>query len=161
MTFSAELTRLNYRRLKVDFEKLQTASLEAHEAADRENAVLRQLEHTLESEATMLSCGDYMALTARTAQQRERSRLATEKARDLQHQVETLREAESAKLARELAEKALADTEAKLAATQAEIERKRAALSQLQNELPAVQNRASLLMFELNAKREDLRRLSA
>ncbi|MGD0413782.1 MAG: hypothetical protein ABSA80_00375 [Terriglobales bacterium] len=143
----------------MDFEKMQVAALEAADCAEKERSTLRQLEHTHEAEATNLSCGDFMALSAKIAQQKERARIAAEKAAKLATEVETLRSAEAAKLAREMAQRAVTDTESRLAAAQAEIESKRAALSQIQAELPVIQSRASLLMFELSAKRDELQRL--
>ncbi len=145
----------------MDFEKLQVASLEADDEAEKHNSILRQLERELERDTTSLSCPDYMSLQARTAQQRERARLATEKAQKFEREVDALRSREAARMQHELAQRAVDDTLNELNATRAELETKRKSLAQIQNELPGLEHQASILMYELSAKRDALQRLGA
>jgi chromosome segregation ATPase len=144
-----------------EIETLQAASLLANAEAEKQQDLLRKLERELEETGTQLSFSDYGTLTAQIAQQERRADAAGHKAAEKQAAIDELRERESAKLARDVASRALADVEARLRATQAEITSKREALSQLQNELPLIAQRSSMLMSELSAKRDDLQRLGA
>ncbi|MGA2978048.1 MAG: hypothetical protein ABSD76_00525 [Terriglobales bacterium] len=134
----------------MDFEKVQVASLEAADEAEKQNSILRQLERELERDTTSLSCADYMSLQARTAQQRERARLATEKAQKLEREVDTLRSREAARMQRETAQRDYDSKMAALNATRAEIESKQRAIRDLQGELPIIQQRQNVLLFELD-----------
>jgi chromosome segregation ATPase len=100
-----------------------------------------------------------MALSAKIAQQKERARIASEKSSQLQHQVDDLRAKESARMQREAAARAVELTQTRLNETRAALEAKQQAIRDLQNEIPQLAQKTSLLLFELDRVRTELQRL--
>jgi chromosome segregation ATPase len=141
-------------------EELTAQAVAAASLAEEQTATLRQLERQLEGDAaTNLTCTEYMALSSRTAQQRQRSRLAEEKSRNLQHEVDVLRECEFRRLEIDQAEKHLKGLQAELTATRAGIEQRRPAILNLQIELSQLETKSSLLLAAIDKARQTLAHL--
>ncbi len=143
----------------MDFEQKQIAAMEAADDAEKQKSVLRQLEHELERDTTSLSCSDYMTLQARCSQQRERVRIATEKAQRFQREADDLRDRETARMQHDQAQRAYDGKLAELNTTRAEIAAKQQAIRDLQNQIQAHASRQTVLLYELDQARTALARL--
>jgi len=142
-------------------EEMQSAATEAEREARHQHEALRALTAEMQLTGPGLSCTAYGNLRASIQQQEQRATAASERAAKLQAEVDVLRDRKNAKLRRDLALKAIEDTECRLREAQTEFNVRHAEFIKIQSELPVIQSKASLLMFELSKLRDDLQRFSA
>lgn len=137
-------------------EAMQAASSEADQKAEAENATLRELNRQMEETGERLTVADYSNLSARIEIAEMRAATAACKAQTLQQEVDTLRTAETARLAREAAQRAYDSKLSELNTTRAQITTKQQAIRDLQNEIPALASRQNILLMEIDKVRSAL-----
>jgi hypothetical protein len=130
-------------------EMQSTASLLADQA-EAQSAILRKLNLELERTGETLDPRTYSDLRARIELQEMHTATASRKAREKQAELDALRSAEADRLHAEMAQRAYDDKLSALNATRAEIASKRSELARIQNELPLIEQRQNILLFELS-----------
>jgi hypothetical protein len=131
-------------------EQMQAASTEAEQELSKQSSILTGLRLELERTGEGLDTRSYSELRARIELQEMRVETSTRKAREKQVELDALRSAEADRLRAELAQRSYDDKLSALNATRAEIASKRSELARIQNELPLIEQRQNILLFELS-----------
>jgi hypothetical protein len=136
-------------------EEMQAASSEADHDMERQSAILQGLRDQLErisdsDDESEFTARTYSDVRARVELQESRVANATAKARGCREALDTAREAEAAKLAREQAQRMFDQRLSDLRHCEADLTSKREAVMQIQRELPLIEQRRNLLLGELD-----------
>lgn len=134
-----------------------TAAMAAEELAKLENQ-LSQYERRLELGPTLgcRSYGDLCSAIAQTAQRVEQQRA---RVTEFRAKLENAKAVASAAHQREVAQRAYDDALARLNTARAEVASKRQTLAQIQSELPMAEQRASLLLYEIDRAKTALKQM--
>lgn len=131
-------------------EELASLAAVATEQAEKESAALRQLERTLESDATSMTCAAYVELQGRVSQQERRVSEAVARSKKYQAEMDELHREEAAKSARENAERNYQARLDELNSCSAEIYATRQTIGELQNRLPVLEQKKNIILIELD-----------
>ena len=141
-------------------EELIAQAALAHEELSKQAALLRGLRLEVERTGETLDTRSYSDLRARIELQEMRTATATRRAREKQTALDEVRSAEVAKLQREAAQRAYDDKLAELNTAHALRATKVEELRRLRNEIPFIEQRASLLLWELDRAKDALRQIA-